>query len=146
MSQTVAPQVDVGSVTLQGLAAFTPILAAPPPTMFILWPYNKYRSASQRLEGLGAVLGWRKGDVASFLARVPGGQAIALLCMCLLNMFSQGKVGEILHILGKRLLSPDASLSSRAQLVHAAEVASSKLAAIGFGNELARQLVLIHDV
>jgi hypothetical protein len=108
MPKDVVPQVDVGSLTLNGLAAFTPLIAAltadnvQPMAMIQLEnlgscfhtsgkfaakvPDMLQRCSSTRLDQLGMALGWRKGDAASLMAQSSGGQAVALLCFCLKNL------------------------------------------------------------
>jgi hypothetical protein len=51
------------------------------------------RCSSTRLDRLGLVLGWRKGDAASFMA---GGQAVSMLSACLANLFKPADVGSII--------------------------------------------------
>ena len=72
----------------------------------------------------------KKGDTASLLSQTAGGQAIALLCFCLKNIY---------------ILSVNQSLASIEQLAQAASIVSSKVLTRGFGNILARHVFRIHD-
>lgn len=166
MSQ-VTPQVDVGGLTLNGLAAFAPVLAAlsaddVTPLAMVqmenlgsLFHINgKYalqvpdllqRCKSTRLDRLGLLVGWRKGDSASLMAQSAGGQAISLLSMCILNLYDESDVGRLLSGLSKSMLSQTIAISSPSQLVKVARILSSKLEVLGFGNILASQVVRIYD-
>jgi hypothetical protein len=166
MSQ-VAPQVDVGGLTLNGLAAFAPVLAAlsaddVTPLAMVqmenlgsLFHINgKYalqvpdllqRCKSTRVDRLGLLVGWRKGDSASMMAQSAGGQAISLLSMCILNLYDETNAGRLLSGLSKNMLSQTIAISSPSQLVKVARTLSSKLEVLGFGNILASQVVRIYD-
>ncbi|KFY35311.1 hypothetical protein V494_06028 [Pseudogymnoascus sp. VKM F-4513 (FW-928)] len=167
MSQ-VSPQVDVGGLTLNGLAAFTPVLAAlsaddvTPLAMVqmenlgsifhingqyaLQVPDLLQRCKSTRLDRLGLLVGWRKGDAASLMAQSAGGQAISLLSMCILNLyFDESDVGKLFIDLSKKLLSQTTAISSPSQLVKVATILGSKLQVLGFGNILAAQAVRIYD-
>ncbi|KAF3491500.1 uncharacterized protein GIQ15_01017 [Arthroderma uncinatum] len=164
----IQPQVDVGLLSLQGLSLFTPVLATLSaddvnPTGILqmehigaIFPISgQYaarvpdylqRCASTRLDRLGLLVGWRKDDCASFMAKSAGGQAIALLSTCLINMFGKEKTGDILFDLSQELSSSSTSVASGAQLREVASCLSSKLAIIGFGNVLAAAASRIHGV
>lgn len=167
MSQ-VSPQVDVGGLTLNGLAAFAPVLAAlssddVTPLAIVqmenlgsLFHINgKYalqvpdllqRCKSTRLDRLGLLVGWRKGDSASLMAQSAGGQAISLLSMCMSNLYGyDGDIGLLFVNLSKKMLSRKIAISSPSQLVQVAKTLSSKLEVLGFGNILASQVVRIYD-
>lgn len=165
MSQ-VAPQVDVGVLTLNGLAAFTPVLAAlsaddVTPLAMVqmenlgsLFHINgKYalqvpdllqRCKSTRLDRLGLLVGWRKGDAASLMAQSAGGQAISLLSMCMTNLYGDD-IGLLFVDLSRKMLSQTIAISSPSQLVMVARILSAKLQMLGFGNILAAQVVRIYD-
>ncbi|KFY19353.1 hypothetical protein V493_07998 [Pseudogymnoascus sp. VKM F-4281 (FW-2241)] len=166
MSQVV-PQVDVGVLTLNGLAAFTPVLAAlsaddVTPLAMVqmenlgsLFHINgKYalqvpdllqRCKSTRLDRLGLLIGWRKGDAASLMAQSAGGQAISLLSMCILNLYEDADTGRLLSGLSKIMLPQTIAIASPSHLVRVARTLSSKLQVLGFGNILASQIVRIYD-
>ena len=168
MPSDVVPQVDVGSLSLKSLTAFTPLLAAltsddvAPPAMIQLEslgalfhtngqyarrvPDLLCRCSSKRLDLLGMAVGWRKGDAASLMAQSAGGQAITLLCFCLKNICKNEDIGSILHELSEKMLSKRLTTSSLAQLTRVSNLLASKTQAIGFGNILASQVVRIHDV
>ena len=63
------------------------------------------RCRSVRLDKLALVIGWRKNDTASLMAQSAGGQSIALLSMCLVNLFTPRDVGAILSHLCSQLCS-----------------------------------------
>ncbi|OBT49988.1 hypothetical protein VE04_10190, partial [Pseudogymnoascus sp. 24MN13] len=166
MSQ-VAPQVDVGGLTLNGLAAFGPVLSAlsaddvTPLAMVqmenlgslfhingqhaLQVPDLLQRCKSTRLDRLGLLVGWRKGDSASLMAQSAGGQAISLLSMCILNLYDEFNTGRLLSGLSKAMLSQTVAISSPSQLVKVARTLSSKLEVLGFGNILASQVVRVYD-
>ncbi|KAL8723245.1 MAG: hypothetical protein Q9225_000435 [Loekoesia sp. 1 TL-2023] len=122
MSQEVQLQADVGSLSIRGLGAFTSMLAtlsadnvAPMaliqmeklgttlPTSGAIAERVKtllQRCSDVRLERLALIIGWRKNDSASLMAGSAGGQAIALLSMCLTNLFRHGDTGLILALEG----------------------------------------------
>ena len=166
---SVLPQVEVGGLALNGLRAFSPLLAAmtsdnvAPTAMIQLeelgqcfhingkfsqrLPDLLQRCSSTRLDQLGLIVGWRRGDAASLMSKTAGGQSIALLCFCLTSVnTSPAEVGAILYDLSERILPINSAISSINQLAAAADRLSSKLMAIGFGNILAEQAVKIHDV
>lgn len=166
MSQ-VAPQVDVGSLTLSGLASFAPILAVlsadDVDSLAMIQMQNlgslfhtngKYacqvpdllrRCKSTRVDRIGLLVGWRKGDAASLMAASAGGQAIALLSMCIVNLYKPADIGRLLIDLSKNMVPRTIAISSPSQLIKVAETLSSKLETIGFGNVLAEQVTRVHD-
>ena len=168
MSRAVQSQADVGNLSLAGLSAFSSILATlsadnvVPMALIqmaelgaalpISGEYaDKVKSLLQRcsdvrLDHLAIVVGWRKNDSASLMAESAGGQAIALVSMCLLNLFKHGETGMILGGLCSRLLSGSMNISSMSQLADAAKLLSGKLNTLGFGNLLAREVTKIHQV
>lgn len=167
MPRDVIPQVDVGALTLNGLAAFSPLMAAmttdnvSPMAMIqlqnlgdLFHTSGKYaarvpdllqRCSSTRLDQLGMTIGWRKGDAASLMVQSAGGQAVALLCFCLTNLYP-AESGEILFELSKRILQRELSVSSIAQLADVSQLLFGKLSALGFGNILAEEVLQIHKV
>ncbi|KAJ5759902.1 hypothetical protein N7520_007058 [Penicillium odoratum] len=105
MSNERNAQIDVGSLSLSGLGAFSTVLTAlsaddvQPMTMVqlqnlgaafptsgllaIKMPDYLLRCKSRRIERLGVSVGWRRGDSASLMAQSASGQAAALLAVCL---------------------------------------------------------------
>ena len=168
MSRTVQSQADVGNLSLAGLSAFSSILAtlsadnvvpmaliqmgelgAALPTSGEYADKAKsllQRCSDVRLDHLALVIGWRKNDSASLMAESAGGQAIALVSMCLTNLFKHADTGMILARLCSRLLSSSMNISSISQLADVAGLLSGKLNTLGFGNLLAREVLKIHQV
>ncbi len=168
MSRDVQPQADVGNLSLAGLSAFSTILATlsadnvVPMALIQMGELgaalptsgeyaDKVKSLLQRcsdvrLDHLAVVIGWRKNDSASLMAESAGGQAIALVSMCLTNLFNHADTGLILSQLSLRLLSGSGNVSSVAQLADFARLLSGKLNTLGFGNLLAREVTKIHQV
>ena len=168
MSRAVQSQADVGNLSLAGLGAFSSILATLSadnvvPMALIqmgelgaaLPTSGEYadrvksllqRCSDVRLDHLALVIGWRKNDSASLMADTAGGQAIALVSMCLMNLFKRADTGTILGRLCSRLLSGSMNVASMSQLADVAELLSGKLATLGFGNLLAREVTKIHQV
>ncbi|GAB1211175.1 hypothetical protein ATERTT37_000287 [Aspergillus terreus] len=100
------------------------------------------RCNSSRLDRLGLVVGWRKGDAAALMAKSAGGQAIALLATALRSLC---KSGDVLLGLCQRLLPESLRVASGSQLGEVATLLSAKLAPLGFGNLLAQQVSRIYD-
>ena len=168
MSRAVQSQADVGNLSIAGLSAFSSILAtlsadnvvpmaliqmeklgAALPTSGEYADRAKgllQRCSDVRLDHLAMVIGWRKNDSASLMAESAGGQAIALVSMCLVNLFWHNDTGTILSRLCSRLLTGSMNISSVAQLADAASLLSGKLNMLGFGNMLAREVTKIHQV
>ncbi|KAL2817898.1 hypothetical protein BDW59DRAFT_165719 [Aspergillus cavernicola] len=141
---SIEAQVDIGNLSLAGLGAFTTILTAlsaddvQPLAMVQLQnlgavfpisgpiadkvPDHLHGFHSTRLERLGVLVGWPKGDSASLMAQTTGGQAIALLSVCLTTVFvARGSLGRRPRFL------------------------SYNLAVIAFGTILAKEVVRIHE-
>ena len=168
MSGTIQPQADVGMLGLQGLSAFSSILAilsadnVVPMALLQLQslgtmlPTNGdyaektktllQRCSDNRLNLLGVAIGWRKNDSASLMAESAGGQAAALLSMCLANLFKSEDYGRILSHLCSALLPRSMHVSSMSQLADAAKLLAAKLKTLGFGNLLACEVTKIHRV
>ena len=168
MSRAVQSQADVGNLSLAGLSAFSSILATLSadnvvPMALIqmgelgaaLPTSGEYadkvknllqRCSDVRLDHFAMVIGWRKNDSASLMAESAGGQAVALVSMCLLNLFKDGETGMILGGLCSRLLSHSMNISSVSQLADVAKLLSGKLNTLGFGNLLAKEVTKIHQV
>ena len=162
MSGTIKSQADVGMLSLQGLSAFGSILAIISadnlfPIALIQMqnlgtmlptngPYAEkaktllQRCSDTRLNHIGIAIGWRKNDSASLMAESAGGQAAALLSMCLGNLFRPEVYGQILSHLCSTLLEKSMHVSSMSQLADAAKLLAAKLNAFGFGNLLAREI------
>ncbi|MCJ1480394.1 hypothetical protein MMC06_000549 [Schaereria dolodes] len=168
MSGSIQAQADVGTLSLQGLGAFTSVLATlsadnvMPMAMVqmerlgAMFPTNgeyaeKTKSLLQRccdvrLNRLLLVVGWRKNDSSSLMGESAGGQAIALLSMCLSNLCAPSETGKILSRLSARFLSDSMNVASIPQLADVADLLSGKLQVLGFGNLLAREVTKIHRV
>ncbi|KAL3472563.1 hypothetical protein BJX99DRAFT_235387, partial [Aspergillus californicus] len=101
------------------------------------------RCNSSRLDRLGLVVGWRKGDAAALMAKSAGGQAIALLATALRSLCEDG---DVLLGLSEKLLPASLTLASGSQLGEVATRLSAKLAPLGFGNLLAQQVSRIYNV
>ena len=80
----------------------------------------------------------------SLMAASAGGQTIALLSMCLSNVFLIEDVGLTLSKLSPTFLARSMQIASVAQLAEAARLLSGKLNTIGFGNILAKESGRIH--
>lgn len=165
MSSDISAQVDVGALSLSGLGAFRTVLSTlsaddvQPMAMLQLQdlgslfpisgpvaskvPDYLLRHKSVRIERLGLMVGWRKGDSASLMAQSTGGQAIALLSVCLCSLYKD-TTGEILHAVSSAILPRSACSSSPGLLQKAAKILADKLMVIGFGNILAEQICRIH--
>lgn len=168
MSRDIQLQADVGTLSLQGLSAFSTILATLSADNILpmaLVQMEKLgaafpttggyaervksllqRCGDVRLNHLAIVVGWRKNDSASLMAESAGGQAIALVSMCLMNLFKHPDTGTILAQLCSRLLSDSMNVSSVSQLADVAKLLTGKLDTLGFGNLLAREVTKIHEV
>ena len=168
MSRAVQSQADVGNLSLAGLSAFSSILAtlsadnvvpmaliqmerlgAALPTSGEYAENAKnllQRCSDVRLDHLAIAIGWRKNDSASLMAESAGGQAIALVSMCLTNLFQHRDTGTILGRLCSRLLSGSMNVSSMSQLADVAKLLRGKLDALGLGNLLATEILKIYQV
>ena len=144
MAHQITPQVDVGVMSLRGLSAFTPLLATlsadnvVPTAMMQLEslggsflisgeyaakvPVYLQRCSSVRLDRLALSIGWRKGDTASLMAASAGGQAIALLSLCLLTLYREQDVETIFLGLSRKLLPSDVVVASMHQMVAVGEL------------------------
>ncbi|KAE8137296.1 hypothetical protein BDV38DRAFT_88244 [Aspergillus pseudotamarii] len=166
MSDAVNMQADIANVSLASLGGFSTILtalsaddvqpiamvqlqnlgAAFPVTgpVSVKAPDYLRRCNSSRLERLGILVGWRKGDTASLMAQSAGGQAIALLAACLCNICTDS-VGDVFYAVSKGLLPRSACPCSPRVLDRAAHVLAHKLALIKFGTIIAKQVCRIHE-
>lgn len=167
MANQIIPQVDIGGLTLRGLSSFAPLLASLStdnvvPTAMLQMenlggcflisgeyaakvPDYLQRCSSVRLERLALTVGWRKGDAASLMAGSAGGQAVALLCLCLLTLYKSAEAGSIFLQLSQKLLPSTVAISSMLQLVAVGDLLKAKLETLGFGNLLAKQVTKVHD-
>ncbi|PHH63856.1 hypothetical protein CDD81_5413 [Ophiocordyceps australis] len=102
------------------------------------------RSGSVRLHRLQALVGWMAGDTAATLAETAGGQAAALLTVCLVDMFCRNSTGHLLHDLSFKLLGPDDCVASMAQLSDLADIIANKLRPLAFGSHLISCIGDIH--
>ena len=168
MSRAVQSQADVGMLSLQGLSAFgsilgilsadnvSPMALIQMQSLGAMLPTNGdyaekaktllQRCSDNRLNHLGLAIGWRKNDSASLMAESAGGQAAALLSMCLGNLFKPEHYAQILSHLCWTLLPKSMQVSSVLQLADAAKLLAAKLNALGFGNLLACEVTKIHRV
>ena len=168
MSRDVQLQADIGSLGLQGLGAFTSILAtlsADNVSSLALiqleqlgsnFPVNGklaedvkgllQRCKDKRLDHFAFAIGWRKNDSASLMAASAGGQAVALLCVCLTSLYRLRYTGLLLAGLCSKLCSSAVNISSIVQLADVANLLAGKANALGFGNLLAREVTRIHGV
>ena len=159
---SVQSQADVGALSIQGLGAFSTILATlsadnvSPIVMVQMEQLGSHfltngphaekckglmqRCSNTRLDRLGLLIGWRKNDAVSMMANSAGGQAIALLCVCLRNLLGMNdRISDALSTLSSKLLPQDMHIASRAQLADVAGLLSEKLSPVGFGNILAKE-------
>ncbi|KAK4465661.1 hypothetical protein QBC42DRAFT_310595 [Cladorrhinum samala] len=168
MSNQISLQADVGSLGLNGLGAFSHVLAVlstdniSPMALIQMEQLGSAfhingqyaakvsecltRVSSHPLGRLALSVGWRKGDSASLLAQSAGGQAISLLSVCLVNLYTPAATGEILAMLCGKLLPRQHAVASVAQLAGAADLLAAKLDRLGFGNLLAQQAVRVQSV
>ena len=166
MSNDVSAQLDVGGLSLSGLGAFSTVLTAlsaddvQPMTMIQLQnlgaafptsgslaikvPDYLLRCQNRRIERLGTLVGWRRGDSASLMAQSAGGQAVALLAVCLWNIFGES-TGDVFYKTSCHLLPQSSCISSPELLRRATKCLANKLAVIGFGTIIAKQICRIHD-
>ncbi|KAJ2901544.1 NFX1-type zinc finger-containing protein [Zalerion maritima] len=103
------------------------------------------RASSFRLQRLGAMIGWAKGDVPSHMSLSAGGRAASLLCFVLANLFpDEYHVGKILYRFSQKCLPPASSTNaSMSQLSQAASCVAAKLQCLGFGNHVADHVTRI---
>jgi hypothetical protein len=109
MADGIQRQVDIGQLGVQSLGALSTLMAAltadnVQPTavaqlqtlgksLCINGPYARKvpemlkRFSSLRIDRVALEIGWRRGDVPSLVADLPGGKTIALLSTCLTNLF-----------------------------------------------------------
>ena len=161
MAQQLVPQLDVGAVSFNSLSALSPIMAAlsadnvAPTAVHQLLQLGSYfhisgpkaaqvpdllqRTSSTRLDRLGILIGWKKGDAASFMAQTVRGQSISLMCLCLVSMCSGGESGGVLHDISERILPKGEAVSSVVQLARPMYLLSDKIAPTCYGNVLAEQ-------
>jgi hypothetical protein len=167
MANQVVPQVDIGALSLRGLSAFGPLLAAlsadnvAPTAMLQMQalgscfltsgpyaakvPDHLRRCTSVRLDRLALSVGWRKGDATSYMADTAGGQAVSLLALCLFSVLQDRYAADVLHGLSHKLLPRDTAIASVSQLFEVGRLLRSKLDPLGFGNLLAQQVTRVHD-
>lgn len=163
----VSLQADIGGLSISGLAAVRSTLTAlsaddvAPLAMLqmenlgslfhingqyaLQVPDLLQRCKSTRVDRLSLLIGWRKGDAASLMAQSAGGQAISLLSMCMLNLYSDDDIGRLFIDLSKKMLSQKMAISSPSQLIQVAKTIGSKLDVLGFGGVLASQIEKIID-
>ena len=167
MSGSVILQSDVGSLGIQSLGAFSNILATlsadniAPMAMIQMEKLGAtlpvsgkhaenvkgllQRCNNVRLDRIALAIGWRKNDSASAMAHSAGGQAIALLSVCLTNLFDSEMIGTILSRLCSKLCASSANVSSMPQLADVATLLGSKVDAMGCGNLLAHKVMRIQE-
>ncbi|KAI1148599.1 hypothetical protein F4825DRAFT_433362 [Nemania diffusa] len=103
------------------------------------------RSSSVRLCRLQAFVGWMAGDASAILCQSAGGQAAALLTLCLVEMFCRNSTGHLLFELSMKVLPREQCLASMGQLSDLAEVVSNKLKPLAFGQHHAIQVTRIRE-
>ena len=166
---SVQSQADVGALSIQGLGAFSTILATlsadnvSPIAMVQMEQLGSHfltngphaekckglmqRCSNTRIDRLGLLVGWRKNDAVSLMAHSAGGQAIALFCVCLNQLLGDdADVGVALSTLSSKLLPQGMHIASFAQLREVARLLSGKLNPLGFGNILAKETKRTHEV
>lgn len=79
------------------------------------------------------------------MAQSAGGQAISLLAMCIINLYSDHDIGRLFTDLSKSMLSQKIAISSPSQLIQVAKTVGCKLQVLGYGNILASQIEKIID-
>ncbi|KAK6344748.1 hypothetical protein TWF718_006705 [Orbilia javanica] len=88
-------------------------------------------------------VGWMRGDTTWALSQTAGGQASALLTACLVELYCKDTAGRILFGLSKKILPRDRCLSNVEQLSDLAEIVSSRMQRVRFGQHLAEQVTRI---
>ncbi|EGX48475.1 hypothetical protein AOL_s00080g104 [Orbilia oligospora ATCC 24927] len=88
-------------------------------------------------------VGWMRGNTLWALSQTAGGQASALLIVCLFELCRSNMTGHILFKLSDAILPRDRRLSSMSQLSDLAEIVSSKMQAVRFGQHFAEQVTRI---
>ena len=168
MSRDVQLQADVSSISVQGLGAFTSILAtlsadniAPVALVQMEKLGNSFhisgkyaeevkgllqRCRDVRVNHFALFIGWRKIDTASLMAESTGGQSVALLSLCLTNLFWAADTGVLFLRLCSKVLPHSSNISSASQLADVATLLAGKVECLGFGNLLAEEVKKIHDV
>jgi hypothetical protein len=112
------------------------------------------RCASARLNQFALLSGWTRGDTAARMAESSGGQAIALLALCLSHLYSDSHPGEIIYRVSERLLSREnENIESAKQLCNASaehlrdavKVLANKTATMRYGLWLAAMVKKVAD-
>ena len=80
------------------------------------------------------------------MADSAGGQAIALISMCLRNYFNHAETGVVLSSLCSRRCPNSINVSSIAQLADVANLLAGKAKTLGYGNLLAKEAAKIYDI
>ncbi|KAF3107893.1 hypothetical protein TWF102_011382 [Orbilia oligospora] len=88
-------------------------------------------------------VGWMRGNTAWALSQTAGGQASALLIVCLVELCRRNMTGHILFKLSEAILPRDRRLSSMSQLSDLAEIVSNKMQSVRFGQHFAEQVTRI---
>ncbi|KAF3243568.1 hypothetical protein TWF217_011241 [Orbilia oligospora] len=88
-------------------------------------------------------VGWMRGNTAWALSQTAGGQASALLTVCLVELCRRNMTGHILFKLSEAILPRDRRLSSMSQLSDLAEIVSNKMQSVRFGQHFAEQVTRI---
>lgn len=168
MSNAIQLRADIGGMGIQGLGAFSTLLSTfsadnvIPMAMVqmqnlgaifhVNGPFAEQvpdmlkRFSSQPLGRLAVSVGWRRGDSASLMADSSGGQVIALLSLCITNLFSKNTAAVILHRICGRLLPKAINVASIAQLGQVARILGGKLQTLDFGDYLAQRVMNVHSV
>lgn len=167
-SNSVSWQAGVDTTALTGLGAVQAVLAACSAdnvqpialqqleqlgSMFpVTGPYADrvpqvlQRCSSRVLDKVGLMVGWRKGEATSLLSQTAGGHAVALIILCLSNVFPDDDFGTTLNTLSRRLLPSQNCRSSPGQLTQACQLVAKKVAMLDFPKALAEQVTRIRLV
>lgn len=146
-------QADVVSLSIRGLAAFSTILEAfsmdnvsPAAVLQLEQLGNSFlisgkyaerlpdylqRNSQTPLGRLSLSVGWRKGDTAALLSETPGGQAIALLCLCIFSIYRSEPAATFLMKPSQALLPAKTAVSSISQLAAIGDLPKAKIGRIG---------------
>ncbi|KAH8745515.1 hypothetical protein BGZ57DRAFT_778356, partial [Hyaloscypha finlandica] len=100
------------------------------------------RFSSARLDRLGLAVGWRRGDAVSHMASSRGGQASALLSLCICEIFGSESIGQFIYTMSNQLL-PKQTNASIMQLNKVGKLLAAKLCPVSLGSKLAELLTEI---
>jgi hypothetical protein len=97
-------------------------------------------------EKFNVSVGWRSGDTASLFAGTAEGQAVAMLMLCLSNVYRLFDCGVILDALSKELIIDDRGtlFADDIHLSWLTAVISSKMDIFAYGNHLAHYVTQLY--